>query len=227
VSESVSEFYRSRYQLPVTTVFNGVDLPADADWPELDSPVYQGRPLVVSVGRLEWIKGLDTLIRSLPLLRADLQPHVVFIGADHGAGKSLSELARRMGVDHLCRFVGHQSRARVARAYSRADVCVVASHTEAFPAVPLEAMLAGAALITTRLPGVSSYAEEGVNCEMFTSGDEKELGIKLTQLLTDPRLRDTLASRGRAAAARFNWPEIARQYEQILAGLCRVDAAGP
>ena len=104
---------------------------------------------------------------------------------------------------------------------------MVASHTEAFPAVPLEAMLAGTALITTRLPGIALYAEEGVNCEMFTSGDQKELAIKLTQLLADPGLRDTLADRGRAASAHFKWPEIARQYEQILAGICRVDAAGP
>lgn len=227
VSDSVSNFYRRRYRLPVTTVFNGVGLPEAADWPELDSLRDQGRPLVISVGRLEWIKGLDTIIRSLHLLTMDQQPSVVFIGADHGAGNSLSALARDMGVGHLCHFVGQQSRGRVAQAYRRADVCVVASHTEAFPAVPLEAMFAGTALITTRLPGIAEYAREGVNCEMFTSGDERELASKLTLLLANPELRGTLAARGPAATARFSWPDIAREYERILAGLCRADALEP
>jgi glycosyltransferase involved in cell wall biosynthesis len=227
VSDSVSNFYRRRYRLPVTTVFNGVHLPETADWPELDSLPNQGQPLVVSVGRLEWIKGLDTIIRSLPLLTTGQQPRVVFIGADHGAGNSLSRLARDLGVGHLCHFVGQQSRGRVVRAYRRADVCVVASHSEAFPAVPLEAMLAGTALITTRLPGIAEYAKEGVNCEMFTPGDEKELATKLTLLLAHPEFRGTLAGRGPAAAARFSWPDIAREYERILVGLCHADWREP
>jgi glycosyltransferase involved in cell wall biosynthesis len=220
VSESVSDLYRRRYRLPVTTVFNGADLPGDADWPEFDSLLGQGRRLVVSVGRLEWIKGLDSIIRSLSLLPDNLQPLVVFIGADHGAGTFLQKLARDTGVGHLCHFVGQQSRGRVGHAYRRADACVVASHTEAFPAVPLEAMLAGTAVITSRLAGMAAYAVEGVNCEMFKSGDEKELAAKLTRLLTYPHLRSTLVAGGLAAAARFTWPDIARQYELILAGLC-------
>jgi glycosyltransferase involved in cell wall biosynthesis len=219
VSPAVADLYRRMYRLAVTTIPNGVDLPPEADWPQFDSWLLQDRPLVVSVGRLEWIKGMDTLIRSLPQIREDLRPQVVFIGSDHGAGASLRELAKRMGVSDLCRFEGAQSRGRVVHAYRRAQVCVVASLTEAFPAVPLEAMLAGTALITSRLPGVESYAVEGKNCEMFTAGDEKELADKLSCLLVDHGLRNALVRGGSAAARRFSWPNVASQYERLLAGL--------
>jgi len=219
VSEAVSELYRRKYRLQVTTIANGVDLPQEDDWPEFDSLLGEDRPLVVSVGRLEWIKGMESLIRALPLLRQDLRPRVVFIGADHGAGKSLRELARDLGVGDSCNFVGAQSRGRVVHAYRRAQACVVASLTEAFPAVPLEAMLAGTALVTCKLPGITTYAVEGVNCEMFTAGDEKELAFKLTRVLSDAGLRNALVRAGVAAAARFSWPRVAREYERVLARL--------
>lgn len=219
VSEAVSDFYRRKYRLVMTTISNGADLPEEAGWPELDSLLSEDRPLVVSVARLEWIKGMESLIRALPLLREDVRPQVLFIGADHGEGKSLRELARDTGVGELCHFVGAQSRGRVVHAYRRARACVVASHTEAFPAVPLEAMLAGTTLVTSRLPGISTYAVEGVNCEMFTAGDEKELAVKLTRVLSDGDLRDALVTAGLAAAARFSWPSVASEYELLLAGL--------
>jgi glycosyltransferase involved in cell wall biosynthesis len=219
VSAPVTDLYQRRYRLNVTTVPNGVDLPDEIGWREFDSLRSGGRPLVVSVGRLEWIKGMDTVIRSLPLIREALRPNVAFIGPDHGGGDSLRELAHRSGVGHLCHFLGAQSRGRVVHAYRSAEVCVVASHTEAFPAVPLEAMLAGTALVTSRLPGIRTYAVEGVNCEMFTAGDENELAVTLSRLLADADLRTTLATAGAAVARRFSWPSVAREYERLLVGL--------
>jgi glycosyltransferase involved in cell wall biosynthesis len=194
-----------------------VDLPEQADWPELDLLLSDGRPLVISVGRLEWIKGMETLIRALPLLSEDLRPYIVFIGADHGAGASLRKLADDIGVSQMCHFMGPQPRGRVLHAYRSAQACVISSHTEAFPAVPLEAMLAGTAVVTTRLPGLAGYAVEGVNCEMFTPGDETELSVKLGRVLSDDALRESLVRAGLVAAARFNWPGIARDYERLLA----------
>lgn len=224
VSDAVSDLYLRKYRLRLTTLSNGVDLPDEADWPEFDSLLQNGQPLVLAVGRLEWIKGMETLIHALALIRQEVCPQVVFIGADHGAGRSLRELAHDIGVGGLCHFVGGQSRARVVHAYRKAQACVVASHTEAFPAVPLEAMLAGTALIVSRLPGVEGYAVEGVNCMMFKAGDERELATKLRRLLCDAQLRDALVTAGLATAARFKWSNVARQYEFLLAQLiCPTD----
>lgn len=223
VSSHVSDLYEREYGLNVTTIPNGVDLPDEVDWPKVDSLRSEDRPLVVSVGRLEWIKGMDTLVRSLPLIREDLRPNVAFIGRDHGAGDSLRELAQSLGVGHLCHFLGAHSRGRVVHAYRQADVCVVASYTEAFPAVPLEAMLAGTSLVTSRLPGITTYAVQGVHCEMFTAGDAKDLAAKLSRLLADADLRTSLVTAGSAVAKRFSWQSVANEYELQLVGLSQGD----
>ncbi len=219
VSPAVSALYEQRYRLAVTTIPNGVDLPEEEAWPLLDSLASEGRPLVVSVGRLEWLKGMDTLIRALPLIEDDLRPRVVFVGRDHGAGASLRRLAESLGVDDLCSFTGAQSRGRVARAYRSAQACVVASLTEAFPAVPLEAMLAGTALVSSRLPTIAAYAVEGTNCEMFTPGDEKELAVKLSRVLSNPDLRQRFAQEGSLVVRRFEWSSVAAEYEHLMADL--------
>lgn len=216
VSQPVADLYRRKYRLVVATIPNGVDLPDEADWPELDPLVESDRRLLVSVGRLEWIKGGDSLIHALRMMQANLRPEVLFIGRDHGEGQHLRELAHKSGIGDLCHFVGAQPRGRVARALRLADVCVVTSHTEAFPAVPLEAMLAGTAVVTSRLPSVQAYAREGVNCEMFTPGDEHELASKLARVLHEVRLQDKLVAGGLAAAACFRWPSVAGQYELLL-----------
>ena len=219
VSPTVSDMYERRYRVRVTTIQNGVDLPEEEGWPLLDSLTSDGRPLVVCVGRLEWLKGMDTLIRALPLIEEELRPRVVFVGRDHGAGASLRGLAESLGVDDLCSFTGAQSRGRVARAYRSAHACVVASLTEAFPAVPLEAMLAGTALVSSRLPAIATYAVEGTNCEMFTPGDEKELAVKLARVLSNPDLRQRFAQEGPLVARRFEWSSVAAEYEQLFADL--------
>jgi glycosyltransferase involved in cell wall biosynthesis len=219
VSESVAEFYREAYGVTSITIPNGVALPDEVEWPELDAILNTGHPLVISVGRLEWIKGQETLIRAVGLLQEGSRPVVVFIGADHGAGRALRELAHKVKLGDLCHFMGQQLRGRIAYAYSKADACVVTSHTEAFPAVPLEAMVAGAAVITSRLPGMDSYAIDGTNCEMFAAGNDRELADKLEKVLRDSRLRATLTSAARLTATRFSWARVARDYEQILTEL--------
>jgi glycosyltransferase involved in cell wall biosynthesis len=54
---------------------------------------------------------------------------------------------------------------------------------------------------------------------MFTAGDEKDLAVRLSRLLTDADLRKRLVAAGSAVARRFSWPSLAREYELLLVGL--------
>lgn len=216
VSASVAEFYRSRFDIEASIVPNGVELATAEPWPDLANIQKRGGHMIVCVGRLEWIKGFDTVVRAVPILDEKSRPQVVFIGADHGAKRDLETLAKRLGVDSFCHFVGLQTRGRVTAAYQAATVCVVASHTEAFPAVPLEAMAAGVPLVSTRLPGISSYAVDGKNCDMFCPGDPADLADVLRRILLDEGLRQERILAGRGASARYTWPTVADQYEQLF-----------
>jgi glycosyltransferase involved in cell wall biosynthesis len=84
-------------------------------------------------------------------------------------------------------------------------------------------MLAGTSLVTSRLPGITTYAVEGVHCEMFTAGDAQELAVKVSRLLADAELRTALVTAGSAVAKRFSWQSVASEYELQLIGLTQGD----
>jgi glycosyltransferase involved in cell wall biosynthesis len=216
VSQPVADFYARRYGLEVPVIPNGVELPEELPWPELEELAGDSRPLLVSVGRLEWIKGMDTLIRAISLIPDERRPRVALIGPDHGAGGDLRGLAKELSVAHLCHFMGAQPRGRVVTAYRRALACVTTSHTEAFPAVPLEAMLAGTALITSDLPSIASYATDGSDCLMFTPGDEEQLAGRIEELIGDEGRRRELVDAAVDTARRFDWGSVSRAYGDLL-----------
>lgn len=216
VSAGASRVFVERFGLHPSVVPNGVSLPAPEPWAEL---AVLRRPIVLCVGRLEWLKGLDVVIDAVG--RLDEPPDLLFVGADNGEGVVLRERAQHLGISDRCHFVGAQSRPRVVSAYAVASAVVMASRVEAFPGVPLEAMAAGVPLVATELPAVSSYARDGENCLLVPVDDPTALATAMARVLTDLPLRRTLIERGRSTAEQFAWSSVAHRYLERLQELAR------
>jgi D-inositol-3-phosphate glycosyltransferase len=191
--------------------------------------------IVLFVGRIEQIKGIDVLLRAFGLLffrRPDLRRDVCLLvvgGAldpqdDASESDKIHEL-RRLVHEHRMEanvnFVGSLDQETLALYYAAADLCAVPSLTESFGLVALEAMACGTPVVGTRVGGLQTIIEDGESGLLVPAGDYQALAEAIANVLTDHRLRTHLAHGARDRAEHFTWQnvgeKIAALYDSVLA----------
>ena len=149
------------------------------------------------VGRLRYYKGLDTLIRALKQIPAQLV--VVGNGPMEAEWKAL---AAEVGVAERISWLGEVPDDDLPSVYHAADLFVLpASHrSEAFGLVQVEAMAAGLPVVCTELGTGTSYVNlDGVTGLVVSPRDPDRLAAAINALIADPARRAAL---GRAAQQR-------------------------
>lgn len=154
------------------------------------------------VGRLDPVKGLDLLIDAVPLVcKADPRAHLVLVGD----GPLRATLERQIASRNLGSRV-HLLGARndVPALLRAADVFVFPSRTEGLPNALLEAMAAGLPIVTTDVPGCRDLVEHGSTGLLVPFGDATSLASAILRVVTDSELADGLGASA-AACATQNW----------------------
>jgi D-inositol-3-phosphate glycosyltransferase len=192
--------------------------------------------IVLFVGRIEQIKGIDVLLRALgllffrhPELRSDVCLLVVGGALDPNDDspevekiEELQRLVHQHRMEANVSFVGSMDQQRLALFYAAADVCAVPSLTESFGLVALEAMACGTPVVGTRVGGLQTLIEDGDSGLLVPAGDYQALAESIAKVLTDHRLRMHLAHGARDRAEHFSWRSVGDRiealYAKILAG---------
>ncbi|GAC1442387.1 MAG: hypothetical protein NVSMB51_22540 [Solirubrobacteraceae bacterium] len=173
-----------------------------------------GEGCVLAVGTLEPRKNLPRLVAAYASLPAELQqqhPLYVVGAAGWETGETLAALA---SLGERCRRLGHLSDAELAGLYRGCAVFCYPSLGEGFGLPVLEAMSAGAAVITS---GLSSLPEVGGDAVRYVDPyDVQSIARALGELLGDPRQRAALGSRARARASGFSWAAFAASTLEAL-----------
>ncbi len=166
---------------------------SDGDWRH-PAPRPQERPYFLFVGRLEPIKGLQTL---LPLWARVVQESDVDLLVA-GGGTMEGELRALAAANPRIRFLGAQSQAALAALYVHAVACIVPSLTyETFGIVMLEAFARKTPVIARRLGALPEVVEESGGG--LTFGTDDELLAAIRALAASPERRAILGERGYAA----------------------------
>lgn len=222
----------------VTVIPCGVDPDVFRPMRQVDAREVLGRDqcerLVLFVGRIEQIKGIDVLLDGLGALfrrRPDLRNEICLVvvgGAldptdDAPETEKLEELRRLVHqhrMEDVVDFVGSVDQRRLAVWYAAADVCAVPSLTESFGLVALEAMACGTPVVATRVGGLQTVVEDGVSGLLVPPGDPNSLAGAIEQVLMDQRLRMHLAHGARDRAEHFTWKQMADDivalYDRVL-----------
>ena len=205
------------FELPpdkVEVIPNGVDLERFAPSPEAASARAElspdGRPLIVFAGRLEYEKGVQTVLEALPRIETGA-PGTRFVVA--GAGTHREELERRaadLGVADRVRFEGFCDEARLRALYGAADLVIVPSLYEPFGLVALETMACGSPVIAADTGGLREIVDHDITGLRFTPGDADSLAEVAIRLLTDRRMGRRLALEAQSLLAeRHSWSAVA------------------
>jgi phosphatidylinositol alpha-1,6-mannosyltransferase len=180
-----------------------------------------GEPWLLTVARLEWHKGIDTMIRALPAVRA---AHPTARYAVAGAGErrpQLEQLAREMGLGDVVRFLGEVPEKELPALYNAADLYVGASRrhdllAEGFGISITEASASGLAVVGGRSGGVPDAVRDGETGILVDPDDPAAVAAGVSSLLSDAELRKKFGAAGRRAVETYyNWDRVARDLIRI------------
>jgi len=184
-----------------------------------------GDRLVLFVGRLEPLKGLDVLLGALAQLEERSHVRALIIGGDASSESEvarLKELARALGVEDQVVFLGSVEHERLPLFYSAADVCIMPSSYESFGIAALESLSCGTPVIATRVGGLATLVRDGETGYLVSPRCPEPFAERLEMLLDNETLRGDLSAAARAHARAYDWSLICQQvvarYRDLLEG---------
>jgi D-inositol-3-phosphate glycosyltransferase len=209
----------------VYVVAPGIDL---ATFQPLDRAEARGKigygpgRLLLFVGRLERLKGVEIAIRSLALLRDrdhdDLR--LIVLGEDSRDGdesekERLKAVASALGVRDRVDFLGSVAHHELPYFYAASDACVMPSYSESFGLVALEAQACGRPVVASGVSGLRSVVRDEVSGYLIDGDNPAFYAERIGRLLADPELAQQMGRRGRLLAQRFSWMRTADRLEGL------------
>lgn len=152
--------------------------------------------LILFVGRIEPLKGIDVLLYALKILfgtHQDLRVSVWIVGGDISNDadewpkelKKLSEIREVLGIHTAVKFVGRKLQQELPTYYNAADIMVMPSHYESFGITAVEAMACGVPVITTDVTGVSNLIDKEHAILITSANNPIRLAQRISKLLCD------------------------------------------
>ena len=146
--------------------------------------------IVLFVGRLEWRKGIGTLISATRLLKGEIPnlKTIIVGGKIYGKQKNmkdfkeyqrLSEKTKEEGVKDIIQFLGRVDNGQLPFFYSAADVLVIPSYYEPFGLVVLEGMAAKIPVVASNVGGLSTTIKDGETGLLFEPRNALSLKEKI------------------------------------------------
>lgn len=214
----------------------GVDLHHFYPIPPDEAKEFVGVPLdkrmLLFVGRIEPLKGIKTLLKSLAILRENGQAGeklcLVVIGGeleeDHARESKemrlLRELREEYQLQDMVTFLGRRSQDSLPYYYSAAEMVIMPSHYESFGMVALESMACGTPVIASLVGGLIHLVEDGVTGYHVPVEDPNALSKRIAGLLDDKALRYRMGHDAFAFAKKFSWENISARvielYQEVV-----------
>ncbi|NJN66894.1 MAG: glycosyltransferase family 1 protein [Chloroflexaceae bacterium] len=192
-----------------------------------------GQQLVLGVGRMEPLKGLDMLIRALAMLHAR---HPSWRGSLRGIligghaettsrdqwnteQQRLDALRQEHGLASAVSFLGTQPHELMPDYYAAADVVAVPSLYESFGLVALEAMACGAPVVASQVGGLSLLIEHERSGLLVPPNDPAMLAEQIAVLLTQDAVREAISAGAHQRAQSYRWSRVAHEIQSLYCAL--------
>jgi len=183
-------------------------------------------PFILYTGNIKPHKNVDRLIEAFSMLRQRgfEDTKLLIIGDEISKYPNLRRLVHRFQLHQHVRFLGFVPDATLAVLYRLASVFVFPSLYEGFGLPPLEAMAAGAPVITSNISSLPEVV--GDAAVLINPMDVGEIADAMARVLGDPALRADLIRRGRQRVQAFSWERSVARVRQVYAELTRPASHG-
>ena len=199
---------------------NGIELSEFANLPERGKfrrkhGLGNDQRVILYLGRIHKIKGLDLLVRAFAELSRPLNSvKLVIAGPDDGYLSPLKKLIADLEISNEVLFTGHLYGEDKVAAYVDADAFVLPSTYEIFGNVVLEACACGTPVIVTDRCGIADAVDGQAGVVVLY--DKDQLRDALLYMLSDEKMRLQFGEKGKLLVRdKFNWEKIAERIEDI------------
>jgi D-inositol-3-phosphate glycosyltransferase len=191
-----------------------------------------GDRMILFVGRIEPLKGVDTLIQAMSCLKIqgmNRPVHLAIIGGEPDVSPQemsaemtrLQKLCDELAMGQTVVFLGKRGQDTLPYYYSASEALVMPSLYESFGMVALEAMACGTPVIASEVGGLGYLVQNGETGYTIPDSEPDTLCEKLSGLLGDSRLREAMGRRAAQYALDYAWEKIAAQVVEMYQVLIR------
>jgi D-inositol-3-phosphate glycosyltransferase len=201
----------------------GVDLERFRPLPPDDAKGHIGvlghHRMLLFVGRIEPLKGVDTLLRAVAILR-DQNPTlledlcVCVIGGDPEDEPPDAEMVRlrslreELNLRDRVTFLGARDQDMLHYYYSAAEMLIMPSDYESFGMVALEAMACGTPVIASEVGGLAFLVQDGETGFHVPNQEPEALADRIRIILSEPGKRAQMGAAAHQLAQEYGWPQI-------------------
>ncbi len=172
-----------------------------------------GEKVVLYVGRVEPLKGLDLLVETAAQMEAGDQNVRMMVVGGGGPGEPETDRVRRLAeerqVDGLIDFVGRVDHDELPLYYNAADVCVVPSYYESFGLVALESMACGTPVVATRVGGLPTIVHHGHTGYLKSWRCPEAFANSVEMIFSSSGLQESMGAAARRRAEMMGWGNVA------------------
>jgi glycogen synthase len=183
------------------------------------APLSSAEKIVLYLGRLAAMKGVDTFLRAAARVLAE-EPAPLFVVAGEGPefGRLLM-LAAHLGLSDRVLFLGKVTDEERTLLLASASVFVLPSVVEPFGIAAAEAMAAGIPTIVSKTSGIAEITKSVFTVDFW---DIDEFASRISELLEYPALRRAMGEAGRRSMIQAGWEERALETVEVYSELVAV-----
>jgi D-inositol-3-phosphate glycosyltransferase len=183
-------------------------------------------PLLLFVGRIQPLKGLDIAVETLARLSDERAKLVVVGGASGSEGSSevarLSQLISQRGLEGRVLFVPPQPHHILSSFYRAADVVLVPSRSESFGLVALEAAACGVPVVASAVGGLLTLVDDASTGFLVPDRDPSRFAAHVDRLLASPAVAAEMGFEAHLKSRAYTWRSagsaVLRTYEELSLG---------
>ncbi len=178
-----------------------------------------GGPLLLFVGRIQPLKGVDVAVRTLDRLHMDDARLMIVGGSSGNEGDREIERTHRL-IDSLdltdrVTMVPPQPHHVLSTYYRAADVCLVPSRSESFGLVALEAAACGAPVVASDVGGLRTLVDHGRTGLRVEGRDPCDYATATRMIIEDEMLAASLSVRASEMATSYTWSSMAHRLARV------------
>jgi glycosyltransferase involved in cell wall biosynthesis len=187
------------------------------------STIKQNRELfdILFIGRIEEQKGLDSLIKAMPLVLdsiPDAKLRVIGPCEDNSYLNYIKSLVSANNLEKHIKFEGSVSEKALHDLLGQSSMLVIPSRFESFGLVLLEGMASGIPVLASNIP---EFREIAGGCVFFSGTLPEELSENMLTLLSNNSLRLNLVSHAKERVKEYNWDLVNRKIMALYSKCIR------
>ena len=157
--------------------------------------------LIIVSGNLEYQKGIHTAIKAFNSVLNKFNKMKLMVIGKGAYEKKLREMADKLNLANKVIFTGYISYNSIADYYNACDLFLMPTlRVEGFPMVLAEVMACEKTIIASKIGGIPSSIDDGINGILLPPGDINLLSQNIIKVLNDKNFADRLAKNGRQRA---------------------------